>query len=198
MESYHRSILAAADAGEILGYRLQPFTLAHYEALVIVHSPYVTQARDPLWEDVEMALCICSRQRPIDDLPAISRFRRLRWRLMRPKMEDQQEAAFSVGQWVAECTAQPQAYVDPHDDRPARRAVMPWILRVVRALCTQYGMTHDEAWHTPFQYSMHLYLTWAESEGERLADREEDAAILEELERIEAEKRARLKGVSHG
>ena len=142
---------------------MQPFSLAHMEALNILDCPAVSGGIRG-WIAVDLFLAVCTSPTPLADLSSLASRRSLCVALLRTfRPQTLPRVLLEIDCYVRDYFTPPRLW---EKDAEGKALAMPWIPRIIRCLCSHYGMTHAEAWATPAGYAFHLLITHLEAEGE--------------------------------
>ncbi|MDR1304258.1 MAG: hypothetical protein LBK76_03445 [Verrucomicrobiales bacterium] len=166
----------------VLGARLRPFAVEHWLCLQFQESPFLLAKTTAGWAELEAAVAVCARRRPLRDLWRIGDFRSRHGvflRNYRPQTLTVEAAKFAA--YLADYLAPPLTPVADgggaaDTDTPAspvERPKTPWLLRMVETL-KQHG--YDERDYAPCFPFRNRFNVWTLPAGEAVW---RYAAILE-------------------
>jgi len=90
-----------------------------------------------------------------------------------------------INDYVLSCLIAPERVIDPNAKSGKVRA--PYQLHIIRSLCSDYGVTIDDAWNLPYSTARAWYDICAEHNGDKsLVSESELERIVANIERMTA------------
>jgi hypothetical protein len=184
---------------EILGYKLGPFTLRRYMALLAIESPVLTSpAAEISPEDMLIFARICSNK---DAFVALKPPTLLdKWKRMRMEVDSAYfvRAVIDSKDYVETGVATPKTFSKDDGVKEFKKENVPSILGLVTSLMSKLNMTPEEAWGCTVGQAVWYLTAYAVSEGAEIRilstqDEEKIESDRELLQRIQREALARLK-----
>ena len=164
---------------KILGYKLKPFSCAHYAMLDALKSPLVDRFHLANEYDLIAFLSICSKDRPFD------------WSLC---IKETVKVAFvktshfyRAKTYLKDYLSMPETY-SKHGSADDLFWHTPPPLVMVTKAAHYFGMTLDQCWHYPMGLlCWHIRSHEELNGGGRIIDPEKQRLIVEEAKRAQAE-----------
>lgn len=184
---------------EILGYKLGPFTLRRYMALMAIESPVLTEPPASITpEDMLIFLRICSSD---DAFKALKPPTLLdKWKRMRMEVDSAYfvKAVLDAKDYIETGVATPKTFTKEDGVKEFKKENVPSVLGLVTSLMAKLNMTSKEAWSCTVGQAVWYLTAYAVSEGAEIRilstqDEEKMESDKELIKRIQREALARLK-----
>jgi len=168
---------------KVLGYKLKPFSCAHYAMLDALKSPLVGHTHLVGKRDLIVALSVCSLSNPFDwtltgkDWGKLLFLTDLRFK----------RGVKKFGFYVQDYLDIPETYSKQKNDNDLFWHTPP-VLSIVTKAAHYFGMTLDQCWHYPMGLlCWHIRSHEELNGGGRIIDPEKQRLIVEEAKRAQAE-----------
>jgi hypothetical protein len=174
----------------VSGVKLEPFSIGHAIILQSHNSPFL-DFRSPEFEDLMLALWICSRPVEPNRNPARDSLpRRWRWaaRLLRGIAKDDPERTWVSIQMLQEYIFDSLWFKPPistKNDKICRTSSCPTMIPMLRALQNHWRYTEREALNMPLKKAKMLHAAWLEHEGALQFVTQADKDTIEQMKKPE-------------
>lgn len=184
---------------QILGYKLGPFSLRRYMALLAIKSPVLTSVASEISPaDLLIFLRICSSDDPFHALGKPTLLEK--WKRMRLEVDSAHfvQTVMDTKEYIEEGIATPKTFSKEDGVKEFKKENIPATLGLVTSLMARLNMSADEAWGCTVGQAVWYLTAYAVSEGADiriLTTEDEDKAESDRelLQRIKREALARLK-----
>lgn len=173
---------------DVIGYKLNPFSLRYAMTLIAINSPLVDGRPPSTPEHVMMFLRVCSSHHPSEAFRDPTLMDYVRVARLQVDQRYFHKTVMEMLKYMEVCNTCPKVYQKPDASTTKRSENIPGPLSMVTSLMSKLNMPSEEAWNMTLGQAIWYLTAHAVSEGA-------DIKVLgtEEEERAPAEKEALIK-----